>query len=140
MRHFPGRRRVRATWLASDGEILASLTTVEEKFGEGAYAEITLDASSPTVPSEFTIDAAYPNPFNPTLTIPFALPQAGEVSITLFNLLGQQVFQTIQTYTSGQHRFDFDASNIGRELVSGMYFLRLQFEDQLHAQKVMLLK
>ena len=127
--------------LGSEGEILVDMITIKEKFGEGPYAEITLDGSAlAAIPSEFVVGSAYPNPFNPTVTIPFALPRAGEVTITLFNLLGQQVFQTIRTYTAGQHRFDFDASNIGRELVSGMYFLRLQFEDQVHTQKVMLIK
>jgi len=142
MRHFPGRRRVRATWLASDSEILASLTTVEEKFGEGAYAEIALDGSAlaAAIPSEFVVGSAYPNPFNSTVTIPFTLPSEGEVQVAVFNVLGQKVFEKAQPGCAGQNVFTFNAAFTGGKLVSGLYFLQLQYLDQVRTLKLMLIR
>jgi len=123
---------------SADGQLLA--VDRSQQFGAGAYAEIALDLDKSLLPREFVVDKAYPNPFNPTVTIPFSLPRAGEVTITLFNLLGQEVFQVNRLYAAGQHRFEFDATNIGQELVSGLYFLRMQYNSYNNIQKVLLLK
>ena len=109
-------------------------------FGEGPYAEITLEYTGSFLPKEFKVETAYPNPFNPIVIVPFALPNSGEVTIAVYNLLGQNVFQMNRKYTAGQHRFEFDTSLPGQELVSGMYFLRLIYEDQAYTQKIIMLK
>lgn len=100
------------------------------------------------LPREFSVSNAYPNPFNPTVTIPFRLPQAGEVSFAVFSILGQQVFSRTQTCQAGMHSFVFDAvevgdipvSDNGHGLVSGVYFLQVQFNGQVNTQKIMLLR
>ena len=92
------------------------------------------------LPVGFVLDKAYPNPFNAAVIIPFTLPESGEVTITLFNLLGQQVFRTNQLFTAGRKYFEFEASIQGENLVSGMYFLQVRFNDQERTQKVILLK
>ncbi len=125
--------------LEQDGSTLVSLNSAT-KFGEDGYAEITLDTSSLIIPTEFTVSSAYPNPFNPTITVPFGIPGYGNVTISVFNLLGQQVYKTERTYEAGSHHFEFDASKSGSELVSGIYFLQIRYKDQTMTQKVMLLK
>ncbi len=127
--------------LASDGEILADMITMKEKFGEGAYTEITLDVLDlAAVPSEFSVGLAYPNPFNQTVTVPYSLPIEGDVRFALFNILGQQVYSTTQHHDAGQYPFNFDAALTKGDLVSGLYFVQVWFADQVRTQKVVLLR
>jgi len=107
-------------------------------FGTVPYADLTLDLLS--LPSEFTVSQGYPNPFNPTVTVPFALPERGEVSFAVFNILGQKVFQSVQNLEAGYHQFVFEANRVETDLVSGMYFLQVEFAGQVQNQKLMLLK
>ncbi len=123
---------------SSEGTIIASDESLS--FGKGAYGEITLDVSNINLPSSFLVGAAYPNPFNPTLTVPFSLPKAGTVVFTVYNLLGQQVFETSGNFPAGRHEFSFEASQTGKELVSGLYCLVIQYEGRVSAQKALLLK
>jgi len=109
-------------------------------FGEGAYAEVELEVDSPAIPTEFTVKSAYPNPFNPTVTIPFAVPSKGELSFTVYNVLGQQVFQQNRIFEAGYFEFLFDASLTENNLVSGIYFIQIQYNDQSNIQKVILMR
>ena len=119
-------------------------------FGEGPYAEITIDNGESALPVAFSVGNGYPNPFNPSVTVPFALPQAGEVTFALFNILGQRLFSHSQTYLAGRHDFLFDAAEAGGTgasgsgapagLVSGVYFLQVQFNGQVMTQKIVLLR
>ena len=114
--------------------------TTAEKFGDGAYSEITLDASALIVPTEFSVGSAYPNPFNPTVTIPFALPSEGDVNVSVFNILGQQIFESTHFYQAGHHRFVFDATRSDADLVSGVYVVQVKSSGQISRQKILLLK
>ncbi|MBZ0265903.1 T9SS type A sorting domain-containing protein, partial [bacterium] len=107
-------------------------------FGKGAYASVSLEQSA--MPTEFAVKQGYPNPFNPSITVPFALPAVGEVNFTVFNVLGQQVFKSGSRFEAGYHRFLFDATANGSELVSGVYFLQVEYQGQMKTQKLMLLK
>jgi hypothetical protein len=81
--------------------------------------------------------SAYPNPFNPTTTISFSLPQASEVSLTVYDVLGQQVAQLVNgTLNAGEHRLTFEAAN----LPSGVYITRLATSAQTLTQKILLMK
>ena len=76
-----------------------------------------------TLPGEFRLEQNYPNPFNPTTMIKFALPEAGEVSLELYNMLGQKVAALAEGYRkAGYHQIDLNAS----DFASGVYFYRLQ--------------
>ncbi len=93
-------------------------------FGNEPYATVTFGLAD--LPTEFTVNPAYPNPFNPTVTVPFALPASGEVTFTIFNVLGQRVCQASQQFQAGHHRFVFDTQHDNGsfgDLVSGVYFL-----------------
>ena len=70
-------------------------------------------------PTEFTLSQNYPNPFNPSTSIKFTLPIDANVSLKLFNLLGEEVTDIINTeMTAGIHQVNFD----GSDLSSGTYF------------------
>ncbi len=94
------------------------------------------DVSSETV-QEFTLDQNYPNPFNPSTNISFTLPQQSNVSLKVYNLLGQEVVTLVnEIKTAGQHSVSFDAS----QLSSGMYIYRLEAGSSIQTRKMMLIK
>ena len=99
-------------------------------------------AKSGNLPSDYALDPNYPNPFNPVTTIGFSLPQAGEVSLDIFNLLGQQVRTLIdRRLSSGRYRLSWDGTDDNSETVtSGVYFYRLKTDDNAETRKMLLLK
>jgi hypothetical protein len=97
------------------------------------------DVNSETeLPNDFTLSQNYPNPFNPSTKIQYALPVASNVTLKVFNILGQEVMTLInnQSQTSGIHEVTFNASS----LPSGIYLYRLQTENFVDAKKMILLK
>jgi len=89
------------------------------------------------IPSYFSLNS-YPNPFNPATTIQVSLPEAGELSVTVFNITGQQVATLASgSYNAGTHILTFDGTN----LASGIYFARATVPGHLdQVQKVMLVR
>ncbi|MDP2365252.1 MAG: T9SS type A sorting domain-containing protein, partial [Ignavibacteria bacterium] len=78
---------------------------------------------------KFELSQNYPNPFNPTTTIRFNIPEAGNVKLTLFNILGQEIRTLVNEYKeSGVHTINLNAS----ELNSGMYIYQLT----IHSDKI----
>jgi len=123
----------------SDGaKIPVKVESETGEYGMGAYSTIHL--SGEILPREFSVAQGYPNPFNPSVTVPFTVPSSGEVSFCLYNVLGQEVFTTSQLYQAGYHSFHFTTGRGGSELVSGIYFLQIAYKGQVKTQKLMLLK
>ncbi len=86
---------------------------------------------------KFELSQNYPNPFNPTTTIRFNLPEAGNVKLTLFNILGQELRSLVNEFQeSGVHTINFDAS----ELNSGMYIYKIESGSFTQTRKMTLVK
>ncbi len=99
----------------------------------------TVTTETATVPSAFVLGANYPNPFNPATTIPLALPaQASEVALTIYNVLGQPVRHVwAGSLAAGAHRLAWDGRDAqGRPVAAGVYWYRLQVDDQTHTRKM----
>jgi len=89
------------------------------------------------IPKAYAVEPNYPNPFNPSTTIPFALPLAGRVSLKVYNAIGQEIASLLdQEMPAGTHAAVWDASNIP----SGMYFYRFQSASFSQTGKLMLMK
>ena len=77
----------------------------------------------------------HPNPFNPSTVIRFSLPEAGNVRLKVFDLLGREVAALLNEHReAGTHQVHFDA----RALPSGMYFYRLESGGRVVVQKMVL--
>lgn len=89
------------------------------------------------VPDAVTIYNNYPNPFNPSTTIQFGLPEASDVKLEVFNAMGEKVRVIENGFReAGQHQISFDASGLN----SGVYFVRLISKNGQSIRKVSLLK
>jgi hypothetical protein len=79
----------------------------------------------------------YPNPFNPSTTIQFDLPMTSEVTLKVFNILGEVVATLVSDRLSaGSYSYEWDASN----LASGVYLYRLKAGDYIETRKMILMK
>lgn len=132
---------------ASDGEntvISADGVDFDTRVFSDVYRPLTLtrgEATSGerfTEPVQFELNQNFPNPFNPTTTIKFSLPNAADVKLEVYNMIGQRVATLInnQNYTAGTHDVSFDASN----LASGVYFYRIQAGSFTQQRSMTLIK
>jgi N-acetylneuraminic acid mutarotase len=104
-----------------------------------AYTPITtsVEVLSTNIPSFFTLEQNYPNPFNPSTKISFALPERGNVSLKVYDLLGGEVAQLVNgEIEAGSYDLSFNAS----DLPSGIYFYKLQAGSFVETKKMILLK
>ncbi len=85
----------------------------------------------------YQLEQNYPNPFNPSTKIRFSIPAAGNVKLTVYNILGEKV-QTLlnEEMTAGTHSVDFIASNLG----SGIFLYRIESGSFTQTKKMTLLK
>ena len=90
-----------------------------------------------SVPIEFSISQNYPNPFNPTTNIRFAVPDAGRVSLRVYDVLGREVALLVDNVLQpGYYTARFE----GHALASGVYFYRLIAGSYVETRKMQLVK
>jgi flagellar hook assembly protein FlgD len=94
------------------------------------------------VPATPSLVQNSPNPFNPTTQIRFTLPVSGDVKMSVFNLLGQQVRTLVDGFKeAGSHEVVWDGTDAdGRTVASGIYFYRFQAGDMTESRKMVLMK
>ena len=114
----------------------------DSQFGVNRPA-LPMPVALQTRPEAFALANNYPNPFNPATTIQYALPQAADVKLTVYNVAGQVVRTLVAEHqNAGRYTVEWDAANdSGHGLSSGMYFYRLQAGGEFReVKKMMLLK
>ena len=91
-------------------------------------------------PDKYIVAHSYPNPFNPATTISFVLPQAGNVRITVYNLLGEEVAVLADgVYQAGESQVLFDTNKTNSNS-SSVYFYRIESDYSSTTGKMILLK
>jgi hypothetical protein len=86
---------------------------------------------------EYKLASAKPNPFNPTTDISYALPEAGKVTLVVYNTLGRQVAVLVDDYRqAGYYMVKFD----GNGLSSGIYYYTIKVNDYTRTKKMLLVK
>ena len=89
------------------------------------------------LPNKFSIGDNYPNPFNPTTTIPLNLPKSAHVKVVVYNIAGQRVATLAdREYQAGSYQLRFDA----HELASGVYFIRARLGEKTFIRRMTLIK
>jgi len=89
------------------------------------------------IPTEYSLSAAYPNPFNPITTLNFTIPIDSEVSMTIYNMQGREVSNLISgNVEAGYHSAVWNANS----QASGVYFVKMIAGEYISTQKLMLVK
>jgi hypothetical protein len=94
------------------------------------------------LPASYELAQNVPNPFNPSTDIRFALPQAGKVNLSIYNVLGQHVKSLVDGYMdAGYQTVTWDGTDNRDNIVaSGVYFYKLSAEGYTNTKKMLLLK
>lgn len=100
------------------------------------------DEADQALPTTFVLHQNYPNPFNGETTIKFDLPRAANVSIVVYNILGEEVWTVSKrSYGAGTHTVTWDGKgNDGGEVASGVYFYSLTTPTSTFTRKMLFLK
>jgi hypothetical protein len=108
---------------------------VTNAFGDQATGVV--EEKTNTLPTKYTLSQNYPNPFNPSTNIKYTIPASGNVSLKIYNILGQEVATLFHGFQkTGAYIANFNASN----LASGVYFYRLQAGSFSVTKKMLLMK
>ena len=96
-----------------------------------------MDKTAITLPEKFELLGSYPNPFNPSTRIRFALPETEKVTLSVYDISGRMVATLIDGYReAGSHEAVFEAKGIA----SGLYIYRIEAGSNHASGKIMLLK
>jgi hypothetical protein len=147
---FPAKKTI---YLANRAKFIAAL---QDSVTKATFVYVPGDSASfwisnytftgvdknPGVIKQFSLSDNYPNPFNPSTTIEFGLPEQSNVTLTIFNILGQKVFEVkTNNYAAGDHSYIFNAS----QLSSGFYIYSINAtgasgKNFVQSKKMLLLK
>lgn len=124
------------------GDYSVTLKVTDNSGSEAEYSEnvsVTVLTSSEDLsnPNVYSLAQNYPNPFNPSTLIQYSIAEPGNVTLEVYNMLGQKVAQLVNgTQNAGAHTVQFDAS----ALSSGVYIYQLKAGNYLETRKMMLIK
>lgn len=94
-------------------------------------------------PKKFSLKQNYPNPFNPTTKIVYELPKNCNVTLEVYNVLGQKVITLVNNrlQLKGKHSVVWNAKDVhGNNLSTGIYFYRIKAGDFIQSKKMILIK
>jgi hypothetical protein len=152
---IPGANQPSLALAESDVGALTKLRcVVSGSFGSDTTTEVAIGADLPPgehgvpnvvpaavgknpVPREFALNQNFPNPFNPSTTIHYAIPRQVHVKLQVFNILGQLV-ATVEdrVHEPGYYQVMFDAQG----LASGIYIYRFEAADYIESRRLTLMK
>ena len=134
------RATVRFSVSATDGIDTVKVTGDDRVLFVNRYEY--LSTVSEGIPNEFALHENYPNPFNPTTTLRFDLPEVSDATITIFNMLGQKVRTFNMNDTpAGYHSIKWDATNdYGDPVGAGVYLYQFRANQFVKTKKMVLLK
>jgi len=131
---------VKFSVVATDGTDTVKVTGDDRVVFVNRYDYLSIAAEG--IPLEFALHENYPNPFNPTTTLRFDLPEVSDITLTIYNMLGQKVKTfNMQSIPAGYHSVTWDATNdLGQQVGAGVYLYQLRANQFVKTRKMVLLK
>ncbi|MCG8607451.1 S8 family serine peptidase, partial [bacterium] len=138
-------RQAQDGWRRLDSQVFPERKTVRALVGTLGNFKISHDGSfdgSNLVPDSYALKPNYPNPFNPSTTIEYDLPNNEHVILAVYNTLGQLVRTLVDAeQPAGGHRINWDGTNQGgRPVSTGVYFYSLRTENFSKTLKMILMR
>jgi len=113
-----------------------TLLIAQQIFVQGE-ASIISEAEINNETYSFFLSQNFPNPFNPSTTIKFSLPETAYVTLAIYNTLGEKISEIInETLDAGNHSYNWDATNFA----SGLYIYQLKADEFIKSNKMILLR
>jgi len=129
--------------IGTGADVCAATITVNGTYsGNGTFCNAPVDVEDENkedlvTPKEFSLSQNYPNPFNPSTVIKYQLPISSQVTIKVYDLLGDEVAALVnEEKPVGFYEIDFDASR----LASGVYLYKIQAGNFVSTKKIILLR
>ena len=139
---FPmlARATVKFSVIATDGIDTVKVTGDDRVLFVIRYDYLSIESEG--IPTQFALYENYPNPFNPTTTLRFDLPEVSDVTLSIYNMLGQKVKTfNMQSTPAGYHAIKWNGKNDHNQSVSGgVYIYKLQSRKEMQMRKMILLK
>ena len=135
-----------AALVGDDGKPVGDLNWYEqyaERWDMTGWGRTTsVGENDHSIPEAFSLEQNYPNPFNPETEIKYSINRTANVSLKIFNLLGEEMTTLVsQVQYAGVHAVRWNGrNNAGQALASGIYFYQLSSDAQVSTKKMMLLK
>ena len=103
----------------------------------GTTNGVLLDVAITIFPDGYSLERAYPNPFNPATTLSFALSTQSEVTLSIYNIQGKELVSLIDgNMEAGYHSVVWNADKYS----SGIYFVKMKSGEYIDTQKLILIK
>ncbi|MEJ2494713.1 MAG: FlgD immunoglobulin-like domain containing protein [Ignavibacteriaceae bacterium] len=127
---------------SKNGKYVAYAEFTDPGSPKKGFDDESLSSNGSTLLDNFTLDQNFPNPFNPTTQIRFGIPESGNVTLKIYNSVGQLVKTLVDgNMSEGYHQVTWDATdNSGSKLSSGVYFYRITAGTFTQVNKMMFLK
>lgn len=103
---------------------------------------LALSVDNNTLPEVFALHNNYPNPFNPITNIRYDIPEASDVRIDIYDLVGKKVKTLVsKQHQPGRYKIQWNATNeFGSAVATGMYIYKIQAKDFVSVKKLLLMK
>ena len=115
---------------------------LDDIYWDGGGAVSVIEDDYGKLPTKYSLNNNYPNPFNPLTTISYDLPEDGFVNVTIYDMLGRQVKTLMdQTQDAGYKSLIWNATNdYGKPVSAGIYLYQIQAGEYNSTKKMVLLK
>ena len=114
---------------------IANVQNDAEQLTKKSYQNINFNGEG--LPTVYALLQNFPNPFNPSTSIRFQLPESGNVTLKIYDILGREVITLVDEFkTEGRYEVKFNASS----LASGVYLYRLMVNDFITVKKMLMIK
>ena len=113
------------------------MAAIQDAVDTGNPVATAVHTTTQQLPKKFELQQNYPNPFNPTTEISYTIGKAGNVSLKIYNLLGQEVATLVNGYQAANtYTINFNASHLS----SGVYLYELRAGNNVVTKKMTLMK